>query len=71
MDNHRANSGSGRTPAALVGRADALPARCPIRTRIAILERQSAPGLLRELILYGELNKTDNRQLRLVCRMED
>jgi hypothetical protein len=49
---------------------DALPARCPIKTRIAIPECRFHPRLLRELIHAGDLNETDGCPLRRVCRVE-
>jgi hypothetical protein len=70
MDNHHPASGPGGAPAAVVGGADALPARCPIRTRIAAPECRFHPRLLRELIQDGDLNETDGCPLRRVCQVE-
>jgi hypothetical protein len=54
-----------------VGGKDALPARCPIKTRIAIPECRFHPRLLRELIQDGDLNETDGCPLRRVCQVEE
>jgi hypothetical protein len=70
MDNHCAHAGPVCPSGAPVGGKDALPARCPIRTRIAIPECRFHPRLLRELIHAGDLNETDGCPLRRVCRLE-
>ena len=70
MDNHRPAACPVCPTGAPVGGKDALPARCPIKTRIAIPECRFHPRLLRELIQAGDLNEQDGCPLRRVCRLE-